>query len=178
MLSTYRLPNSIPDEKIVKIVRKDIFILFKKFLFSLLIMVLPLLFFAMVLMIYPDMIGGEVSNAAMILAVSGYYLFAWLFAFFLFIDYYLDVWIITSERIIDIQQNGFFSRTIAEQRLSRVQDVTSEVKGAMATILRFGDVYVQTAGETQRFNFYSVPRPDLIRDLIIKLSERKRAHAG
>jgi hypothetical protein len=56
----------------------------------------------------PNMFYGPISGPLIGLSVSAYYLFAWLFFFFSFIDYYLDVWIITSERIIDIQQNGFF----------------------------------------------------------------------
>ncbi len=172
MLSLYRLPHADPDEKILRIMRRDIFILFRKILLSLVMLVLPLVFFALAVNLFPNLMSGSIAHPLAVLGMSAYYLFVWLFSFFMFIDYYLDVWIVTNERIIDVQQKGFFSRTIAEQRLSRVQDVTSEVEGVWPTVFRFGNVHVQTAGEIQRFNFMQVPRPDDVRDFIIKLVER------
>jgi len=174
MLSIYRLPNMLPGEKVVKVMRRDTFILFKKVLLFAVLLILPLVFFYLVLSTNSDFVSSEFFYPLLVLGVSAYYLFIWLFFFFSFIDYYLDVWIITSERIIDIQQKGFFSRVIAEQKLTRVQDVTSETSGMIPTIFKYGDVHIQTAGEVQRFNFQEVPHPDEVRDLIIKLVQRKR----
>ncbi|MDD5071126.1 MAG: PH domain-containing protein [Patescibacteria group bacterium] len=178
MLLLYRLPGKLPDEKIIKVLRRDVFILIKKILFFILLLVLPLvLFYLVVTSIYPDILYGQISHPIFLLIVSFYYLFLWVFFFFSFIDYYLDIWIITSERIINIEQQGFFARTISEQRLDRVQDVTSETKGFFPTILKYGNVYVQTAGAKERFFFHEVPNPDQVRDVIIKLVEKcKVAH--
>lgn len=171
MLSIYRLPNKLPDEKVIKIVRRDLFILLKKIAFSFLLAVLPLAVFVAMAGIYPDLLAGQISRPAIMLSASAYFLFVWLFFFFSFIDYYLDAWIITSERIIDIEQNGFFSRVISEVRINKVQDVTSEIKGALPTVLNYGRIYIQTAGEKERFVFREVPDPDGLRDTIIKLAE-------
>ena len=81
---------------------------------------------------------------------------------------------ITSERIIDIQQKGFFSRVIAEHKLFRIQDVTSEVHGIIPTVFKYGDVYIQTAGTKQRFFFNQVPNPERVRNIIIKLVQRNK----
>ena len=174
MLSLYGLPNQGPEEKIIKVVRRDLIILFQKVLIFIVLLILPLGFFAATIYWQTEIMISEAANALIILLTSAYYLFVWLFLFFMFIDYYLDTWIITNERIIDIDQRGFFSRMVAEQRLSRVQDVASEVKGIGSTIFKYGNVYVQTAGETQRFNFEDVPNPEGIRDLIIKLAEFRK----
>ena len=176
MLLLYRLPGKLPDEKIIKVLRRDAFILIKKILFFILLLVLPLvLFYIVVTSIYPDILYGEISYPILLLIVSFYYFFLWVFFFFSFIDYYLDIWIITNERIINIEQEGFFARTISEQRLDRVQDVTSETQGFFPTIFRYGNVYVQTAGAKERFFFHEVPDPDKIRDIIIKLVEKSKA---
>jgi len=175
MLSIYRLPGKISNEKIIKVFRRDFFILIKKILLFALLIFLPLVFFYIIMMwVFPTWLYGEVVYPIFLLIVSFYYLFVWVFFFFSFIDYYLDVWIITSERIIDIQQKGFFARTISEQRLYRVQDVTSEVHGILPTIFKYGNVYAQTAGHTQRFFFHEIPNPSEVRDLIIKLVERSK----
>lgn len=174
MLSIYRLPNQLPDEKIVKVVRRDMFILFKKVMFFVLLTILPLLFFYFLIFANSQIMNGTVSYPLLVLGTSAYYLSIWLFFFFSFIDYYLDVWIITNQRIIDIQQQGFFSRIIAENKLFRIQDVTSEVHGVIPTLFSYGDIYVQTAGTKERFYFHQVPDPDKIRDLIIKLVENNK----
>lgn len=174
MLSIFRLPNQLPDEKVVKIIRKDLFILLKRIFLLLLLIILPLAFFYLMIRIRPELLQGTISYPLVVLGTSAYYLFAWLFFFFSFIDYYLDVWIITNRRIIDIEQEGFFSRVISEQKLFRVQDVTSEVHGFFPTVLKYGDVHIQTAGTKQRFHFQEVPDPNGIRDVIIRLVERNK----
>ena len=64
---------------------------------------------------------------------------------------------------------------MAEQRLYRIQDVTSEVKGVLPTIFKYGNIYIQTAGEIERFIFEQIPNPDQIRDYIIKLAEDSKS---
>jgi membrane protein YdbS with pleckstrin-like domain len=169
MLSKYRLPNKIEDEKIIQVVRRDLFVLFIKIVWFFFLSIIPLFFYAVVSYNNPDLFFGEISSPLIILGSSAYYLFIWLFFFFSFIDYYLDIWIITSERIIDIEQHGFFSRVIAEHKLFRIQDVTSEVHGVIPTMLKFGDVHVQTAGSKERFFFHQIPNPEEVRNTIIQL---------
>lgn len=148
----------------------------KIFLISVLTL-LPLVFFYIFIYTSFDIVNNLFLHAVIVLSVSIYYLYIWLFAFFSFIDYYLDVWVITSERIVDVEQRGFFSRVISEHKLFRIQDVTSEVHGIWATMFRYGDVYVQTAGAKGRFKFHEIPQPNRTRDMIIKLVEGKRREA-
>lgn len=97
-------------------------------------------------------------------------LFLWLFGFLIWIDYYFDVWVVTNERIVNIEQKGLFTRQISELRFSRVQDVMSSVDGLVPTILNFGDVTVQTAAEEERFVFRQVADPFKVKDRIMALS--------
>lgn len=174
MLSIYRLPNKLPGEEVVKVLRRDLFILFKRVLFFILLILLPFLFFYFIILSQTSLLDGTIYYPLIVIGISSYYLFIWLFFFFSFIDYYLDVWIITNERIIDVQQRGFFSRIISEQKLFRIQDVTSEVHGIIPTILKYGNVHIQTAGTKQRFFFHQIPNPDKVRDIIIKLVQRNK----
>jgi hypothetical protein len=169
MLKIYRLPGMMADEKIIKILRKDLFILFKKVTAFVVLIILPYIFFVFITGIFPNLLIGPISYPAIMLFGSIFYLFIWLFFFFSFIDYYLDVWVITSKRVIDVRQNGFFARTISELELEKIQDTTSEVKGVFPTIFRYGNLFIQSAGEKERFVFQDVPCPDAVRDVIIKL---------
>lgn len=104
-----------------------------------------------------------------------FFLFLWLFGFLLWVDYYFDVWIVTNERIINIEQKGLFVREMSELHFASVQDVTSEVIGVIPTILNYGDVTVQTAAEKGRFVFRQVPDPYKVKDLVIRLAKEKNS---
>ncbi|OGF28096.1 hypothetical protein A2303_00710 [Candidatus Falkowbacteria bacterium RIFOXYB2_FULL_47_14] len=176
MLSLNYLPNKLPDESIVRVVRRDVFIIFKRVVIFAVLLVLPVGFFYLMISNDATALVGTVSLPLITLGTSAYYLFVWLFFFFSFVDYYLDSWIITNRRIIYIDQRGFFSRVVAEHKIFRIQDVTSETHGLIPTVLKFGDVHVQTAGTAEeRFSFRQVPNPDHIRDIIIKLAQKNRS---
>lgn len=172
----YNLHGRLPGEKIIKVIRKDLFILFKKIILTVFLIIFPGLAGLMLINLYPSLLDGPVSFPLIILAMSGYSLFVCLFFFFSFIDYYLDIWVITDERIIDVRQEGFFSRVVAELKLSQIQDITSELHGFFQFIFKYGNVHVQTAGKAPRFVFNEISHPEKIRDIIIKLIEENKAH--
>ncbi|MEX2054431.1 MAG: PH domain-containing protein [Candidatus Colwellbacteria bacterium] len=108
----------------------------------------------------------------------GWFAIAWSVFFIVWTNYYLDVWIVTNIRIVDIEQFSLFSREVSEFRLDRVQDVTVEVRGMVPTLLGFGTVQVQTAGMSREFFIYDVENPYQVKDRIIKLHDKavKDAH--
>jgi Bacterial PH domain len=92
-------------------------------------------------------------------AYSGYLLALWVGGYLVWLDHHLDVWILTNERLIDVEQKGIFRREISSLRLERIQDITAEVDGALATFLKFGDIKVQTAGDTTEFVITNISNP-------------------
>lgn len=175
MLDPNNLPGIMPGEQMLRIIRQHGFIFVKRIFFLLLLFILPFGFYYIVLQMFPSIFAGYLNNAILYIAASAYFLFIWLFTFFSFIDYFLDLSFITNKRIIDITQKGFFARTVSEQELGRVQDVTSEISGIFPTLFKYGNVYIQTAGEKERFVFENVPRPEMVRDMIIKLVQKETA---
>ncbi|MBI5135137.1 PH domain-containing protein [Candidatus Uhrbacteria bacterium] len=103
--------------------------------------------------------------------LSVYYLSIWLFSFTTFLSTYLDVWVVTTHRIVYIEQHSLFSRTIAEQPLFRVQDVTSTMEGVLPTLLGYGNIRVQTAGTNEQFTFKTIARPLDVSRTIFQLVE-------
>lgn len=98
-----------------------------------------------------------------------YMIILFLTLFLFWMDYYLDMWIITDRRIIAVEQKGLFRREIAEILLPRVQDVTLEISGIIETFLKFGTIRIQTAGERE-FTIDNIPRLYEIKDIILKYS--------
>ncbi len=111
--------------------------------------------------------------------VSFSYLIAWIYSFFLWVDYFLDIWVITSARVINVEQKGLFARNTSELDYTHIQDVTSEIEGIIQTLFNYGDVYVQTASNENRFMFRHVAHPEKIKTLVMHLNRQaisKRAH--
>ncbi|MDO8559742.1 MAG: PH domain-containing protein [bacterium] len=170
----FYLPHALPNEKIILLLRRHWLVLFGRELVWVVAALLPI---ALAWLLPGDLQGLAENPLGYPLAVVGgsaYYLFLWLFALNAFVDYYLDVWIVTNERILNIEQHQLFSRIAAEQRLSRIQDVTAETRGVFATFLHFGDVHVQTAGEQTRFVFRQIPDSTAVARKIASLAEFRR----
>jgi len=102
-------------------------------------------------------------------AVLGVYLLlVWTGAWNAFTRYFLNLWVLTNQRIVDIEQYGYFRRTVSSLLIERVQDVTTTVHGLLPSLLGFGTIKVQTAGEDVEFVMRGIPRPEQMRDLILK----------
>lgn len=174
MLDLQNLPNPVPDEKLVYFLRRHPITLFSLFIGYVLLIITPIFSWSYLLRFQPELLQDEVSRTIILLGGSIFFLFAWLFLFQAFLDYYLDTWIVTTRRILNIEQTGLFGRTVSELRLYRIQDVTATVNGIMGTFFNYGEVEIQTAGEHTRFLFEQIPGPNMIAKTILELSEKDR----
>jgi hypothetical protein len=112
-------------------------------------------------------------------AYSAWLLALWVGGYFVWLDHHLDIWVLTTERLIDIEQKGLFRREVSSLRLERVQDITAEVDGVLATWLKFGDIKVQNAGDTPEFTISNIDNPQAVVDAInAELSKRGKAAGG
>lgn len=174
MLDKKHLPNSLPEETTVLFLRRHWITLFSLTSITLIAVIAPLALRFMLGYIAPDLVTAPASDAVSAVLFSMYYLAVLTFFFQEFIDYYLDTWIVTTERIINIEQQGLFNRVASEMHLPLIQDSSAEIKGMIQTFLDYGDVHIQSAGESQRFNFKNVPHPEQVRMTILQLAEKDR----
>lgn len=170
--------NQKPNEKVIFFLRRDSFILLKAVVFHLFLALIPVILYYLFREDANRFLRSDILGPILKLGVSVYYLSVWLFFFAAFIDYYLDVWIVTNERIINIEQKGIFARTVSELKLYNIQDVTSEIKGIIPTMLHFGNVYIQTAATTERFVFKEIDNPPMVAKRIVDLSEKAKLERG
>ena len=84
--------------------------------------------------------------------------------------YYMDIWVVTNRRIIDIDYQRLFDRNISILRLDRVQDITTHVQGIIGTLLKYGSVVVQTAGTQEEFVIDQIADPESLRDIISRVA--------
>ncbi len=160
------------DEKILLLVRKHWFILFLQ-IFGVLIIALFPLFLYIIVSNIPSIDNDTLYSytSVFIAFYSGWLLLMWMALFNIWTNYYLDVWTITNKRLIAIDQKGFFFRTMASFRLDRLQDTIISVNGILATLLDYGTLEIQTAGEKERFIAYGLPSPAAIKALMLSASE-------
>ena len=91
-----------------------------------------------------------------------WYLFVIIFILEQFLTWFFNVYIVTDERIIDIDFYNLLYKQITEAKIDKVQDITMRMGGAIRTLFNFGDVLIQTAGAQPNLDFSAVPRPEQV----------------
>lgn len=60
------------------------------------------------------------------------------------IGWYFSLYIVTDQRLIQINQKGLFHRAVAALGLNQIQSVNYEIQGLQETLLGFGTIKMQT----------------------------------
>lgn len=91
-------------------------------------------------------------------------------------DWANDLYVVTNDRIIDIERHPLFlSESRREASLGVIQNVAYKQNNLIAKILNFGDVIVQTAGPGT-FTFMHVPNPrDVQREVFHRMEAFRRS---
>lgn len=101
--------------------------------------------------------------------------------------WYYSVYIITDERLIDVDFYDLFYKNIDVTRIKSVENVNYSQMGALSSILNYGDVVVETSaeqrttdpgsGERATFTFEQVPNPDRVARIISELMDQEEQEA-
>ena len=108
-------------------------------------------------------------------AVLGWYMVSFAFVLEKFVVWYYDIFIITNERVLDIDFYNLIYKEVTDASLDKIQDVTYSVGGVGRAIFNYGDVLIQTAAELENLRFQAVPWPDKIAKILqdIRMEEKK-----
>jgi len=156
------------NETIVLALHRHWFVIAGKMTLISVMLMLPIILIPIIIGFVP-----EIYTTLSFFFISIYILIVLLIAFIFWVDYYLDMWIVTDERIIDIEQHGLFRREISEFMLSRIQDVTVEIPNFFATVLKFGNIIVQTAGD-KPFVARDIPNVGEAKDIILEQAKKSK----
>ncbi|KKT20774.1 MAG: hypothetical protein UW06_C0055G0007 [Parcubacteria group bacterium GW2011_GWE1_43_8] len=161
--SKYSFDGIKSYENVILYLNRHWFVMFGKFLAFGLLLIVPFVIYA----VFGEAIVSMGIDNLFWLIVSIYFLFWWNSLFYAITMYLLDSWIVIDHRIIDSEQKGFFSRTVSELSLSRIQDISTHIVGPLTTILDFGDLEIQTAGAEPKFVFKEIPGPNAVKSKIM-----------
>lgn len=160
-----------PGEKVILTARKHWFIFAAGLLPYAILAVLPFTL-PRVLSVFaastPLAVTVSYSQPLFNAALGVWLLVVWTAAWGSFTRYYLNLWVLTNQRIVDITQRSYFSRKVSSLMLSRVQDVTTNVSGVLESLLGIGGITVQSAGAVDEFHMRGIPEPEHMRDLILR----------
>ncbi len=146
-------------ENIVKVVRQSKLILFSTLILPTLLILAPF-FFLFLLFSY-----GQWGVYAFILSlIVGILLFLrelmiWRFKLF----------IITTQRIIDIDQKGLFKRTVSNVLFTKIDDIFYKISGLPQVIFRCGNIYITLSDNKSGLELKNIPSPQRIQQLILQL---------
>lgn len=132
-----------PNENILLVLHRHWIAIVSKLAMLILLIILPFLGVSVL-----TQTNLDIENALPFIKffLLTYFMLMMLGAFILWTDYYFDVWIVTNQRVVDIEQRTIFNREVSEFMLYNVQDVTVEIPSMLATFLKYGNIKIQTAG--------------------------------
>jgi hypothetical protein len=134
--------------------------------------VLPLLFGIMKIPI-------EVPRTYIFVGTVFWYVATFGFILAKFLGWFINIYIVTNQRIVDIDFYYLLNKHFSQAELNKVQDISYVTKGILSTVFNYGNVLIQTAGELPNLEFEKVPNPEQIVETIRTLTEKhKNTHTS
>lgn len=165
-------------EKRLAIVRRHWFVMLPAIIATSLAAVFPVIIYQVLisgLLPLGQSLGAYLAEFASrwsLFVYSLWLLILWVAFFVEWTDYYLDLWIVTDRRVIDIEQKGFFHREVTSFSFRQIQDITIETRGIIQTFFKFGTLHIQTAGHDRDILINSAENPEDVRTLVLKYQEK------
>jgi len=142
-------------------------------LITLMLIVLPIIVLTIASNFGIDFLSTQTATRFTVVFILLYYLLISSYVFVSFLHWFYNVFIVTSERIVDIDYSDVVIHNMAETKLSHVEDVRCMQSGFIPSLFNYGNLFVQTAGTEENFEAISIPRPGDAIDIITQLTGKK-----
>lgn len=165
-------------EQIVKVVRRHWLVLIPMVILLVVLALAPTLLYTFLTKDFVNLNEqvvwgiGEWIDSWGTFGYSVWLLLLWMIFFIEWTNYYLDLWVITDRRIIDVEQIGFFHRDVTSFNYAQIQDITVETRGFIQALLKFGTLHIQTAGHSRNIIIRDAHYPEDARALILQLQQK------
>lgn len=164
-------------EVIILLLRAHIVTLVVPAIVTILLILGPFLLPSVLALLQVDV--GNFLNVGQIFLISVFwYLVTFGFAFYKFIFWYFNVYLLTNERIVDFDFRGILHKETSYAKLNQIQDVSPKIIGFLGTFFHFGNVFIQTAAERPEFEFHNVAKPDEVARAILEQVRKEEGEAA
>lgn len=150
------------EEKIVLLLRKHAITNLGWIITSILLVAIPAV---LLLFGFLNFVPGDF----LLVGLLFWYLITFAFTLEKFLTWFFNVYIVTDERVFDVDFVNLVYREMTDANLDQIQDVTVRVGSVIRTIFNFGDVLIQTAGQVPEIDFEAVPYPDRVAQVLREL---------
>lgn len=160
----------VKNEQVVLLLRQHPIVLIRPFVILILMLFFPMVMSASTIL--------DFLPERFFLAFNfGWYLMVLGFALESFLVWFFNVYIITDERIVDVDFLSLIYKNVSTAKIDNVEDVTVTASGALASVFDYGTVLIQTAAERTQFEFEAVPHPTrvaaLLNEMMIEEEQEK-----
>lgn len=159
-------PTQNEDEKIIKVANRHPITFIRDAFGSVVLFIIS--FSAMLIFFYVPYVL-PLAFLVFVFSIIGF--------FYSYFTWSKDKYIITDQRIIDMDQQTLFSRSQKEAFIDKIQDVVSETKGFLGSVFKYGNVDIQTASEIS-LTLDDIANPDMVQKIISDLMRNGKAADG
>lgn len=165
--------SQLDGENVLLLLRRHPITQIKKFL-TIMVMILVPLFFNQIS--FYELLSENYHMAMVLL----WYLLIVGYSLESFLTWFYNVYIVTDERIIDIDFSSLIYKNVSAAKIDKVEDITAETSGVIESIFDFGTIIIQTAAEKNEFEFEDVPHPNRVTQFLneMLLEEEKEKMEG
>jgi hypothetical protein len=161
------------EEKVLLLLRQHPVTQVGWMIVALFLAVLPFLFISVGLL---DFLPPNYQFASLI----GWYLLIIGYVLQSFLGWFYNVYLVTDERLVDVDFHNLLYKDISSAKIDRIEDVTTQASGILASVFDYGTVKIQTAGTSNEFEFENVPHPARIAAFLNEMivEEEKEKNEG
>lgn len=164
-----RFETQEQEENVILFLRQHIIVLIPGVLLVTALLVTPL--FVVPFLLRFLTLPVAVPTRYFVVGTAFWYVMTFGVAIMTFLRWYYNIYIVTNKRIVDIDFLHLLYKEFSEARLDKVQDLSFKSGGIFAAFFDYGDVNVETAGETPNIEFDAVPKPAKVVETISELLE-------
>lgn len=151
--------NQEAGEEVILFLRQHPIVMLPWVIVSILALTLPSIF------IFFPPYASMPGNFQFVVSVM-WYMFVFGYALARFMSWFFNIYILTDERIVDIDFTNILFRKVSTAKIQDIQDVNVMTSGAFQTFFRYGNITIQTAAEVPEFEFLNIPNPDKVGTII------------
>lgn len=147
------LDNLRPQEKILLVIRRHWIAFVYLGVYALAFLISSIFLIYLHTTTLASVVPGDIFWVVMV----AYAMFFSIFLYVQWLNSELDMFIITNERVIGLDQISFLDRAVSECSLDRVQEINPQTKGLLSNMLNFGRLTIHTASEFSHFDMELAP---------------------
>ena len=163
------------EEKVILFLRQHIIVNLPWVVIAVVATIAPTVLFPLILRLIP--VSIVIPAGYFVVGALFWYIATFGFVLGNFLSWFFNIYIVTNERLVDIDFHYLLYKNFAEAELLKIQDISFTSGGVFAAFFNYGNVIVETAGESPNLEFDSVPFPEHVVETIRKLTGQQRSNS-